>query len=173
MAPTVEVQVNGTADPHGRYLTWAPSPCQLQVTKPDGATSPIAVRLRTKPGSKSRLVFRDQPSAQPSPQLSTNLDPGGRPSALFVSGEFGAPSVADADTVLEVVQGTTIVASLPVMVRIRKDAETLNAAERSRFLSALAKLNDSGSYQLIRDCHTGDTFKEAHFEDGFWPWHRA
>jgi tyrosinase len=173
MAPTVEVLINATADPAGRYLTWAPSQCQLRVTTPDGASSPIAVTVRTKPGSTGRLVFRDQPAAQPSPQMAVALDPGGQPSALFVSGEFGVPSVADGDTVLEVLQGTAIVASVPVMVRIRKDAETLTAAERGLFLSALAQLNDSGVYQLIRDCHVADSVNEAHFEDGFWPWHRA
>jgi tyrosinase len=99
--------------------------------------------------------------------MAVALDPGGQPSALFVSGEFGVPSVADGDTVFEVLQGTAIVASVPVMVRIRKDAETLTAAERGLFLSALARLNDSGVYQLIRDCHVADSVNEAHFEDGF------
>lgn len=175
MAATVEVQVNGTTDRSGRYLTWAPSPCQLRVIDAGGASAPIALNLRTKPGGGGRLVFRDQPSAPPAAQLSVNLDPAGQPTMLFVSGEFGAPSIDDGDAVLEVRQDTTTIASVPLMVRIRKDAETLTGAERDRFLRALAGLTagGAGTYQKVRDCHVEDSLAEAHGEDGFWPWHRA
>ncbi len=106
MALTIEVRINGTTDAAGRYLTWAPSPCELRVTDGDGAVAPIAVRVRTKPGSKGRLVFRTQPSATAVNELSVDLDPNGQPAILFVAGEFGVPSQADGDAALEVRQGT-------------------------------------------------------------------
>jgi tyrosinase len=177
VAVTIEVRVNGTADASGRYVTWAPAPCELRVTDADGATAPITVRLRTRPRSRGRLVFRTQPAAAPVPELEVRLDHRGRPSSLFVAGEFGAPSRADGDAVLEVRRGTTttVLASVPMMVRIRKNAETLTAAERNRFLRALARLNDRGAgiFRDFRNVHTDDTSDEAHGLDGFLPWHRA
>ena len=65
--------------------------------------------------------------------------------------------------------------TVPLMVRVRKDAQTLTIAERNRFLSALARLNSGGfgAYQSYRDMHTDDTNDEAHSRDAFLPWHRA
>ena len=59
------------------------------------------------------------------------------------------------------------------MVRVRKDAQTLTFAERNRFLSALARLSERGTYQNYRDMHLDNTTDEAHGLDGFLPWHRA
>jgi tyrosinase len=177
VALTVEVRVNGTANASGRYLTWAPSPLELRVTDAAGATAPIRVRVRTRPRSRGRLAFRTAPAAVPTPEVTLDLDHRGRPSALFVAGEFGLPSRADGDTTLEVLRPptTTVVASVPLMVRVRKDAETLTVAERNRFLRALARLNDrgAGKFRDFRNTHTDDTTDEAHFFDGFMPWHRA
>ena len=89
----------------------------------------------------------------------------------------GGPSGRDGDTTLEVLRGTTttVVTAVPVMVRVRKDAETLTVAERGRFLGAMARLNDRGRgpFRDFRNTHTDDTTDEAHGLDGFLPWHRA
>ncbi len=68
-----------------------------------------------------------------------------------------------------------MIATTPLMVRIRKDAETLTTAERDRFLSALARLNDRGAglFRDFRATHTDDTSDEAHGNEGFMPWHRG
>jgi tyrosinase len=55
------------------------------------------------------------------------------------------------------------------MVRVRKDAQTLTFAERNRFLSALARLSERGTYQNYRDMHLDNTSDEAHGLDGFLP----
>ena len=177
MALTIEVRLNGSADSTARYLTWAPAPLELRVVDADGAGAPIRVRLRTKTGSRGRLQFRTAPSSAPQPDVTVDLDHRGRPTALFVAGEFGLPSVRDRDTTLEVVRDSTtkVVASAPLMVRIRKDAEALTVAERGRFLRAMAKLNDrgAGAFRDFRNTHLNDTSDEAHGLDGFLPWHRA
>ena len=76
---------------------------------------------------------------------------------------------------LEAVVDGEIVARIPFMVRIRKDAETLTIAERDRFVSAFAKLNNRGhgSVPRLHAMHTEDTTDEAHGLDAFLPWHRA
>jgi hypothetical protein len=43
MALTIEVRVNGRTDIAGRYVTWAPSPCELRVTDAGGAATPIGL----------------------------------------------------------------------------------------------------------------------------------
>ena len=61
------------------------------------------------------------------------------------------------------------------MVRVRKDATTLTAAERDRFLSAFARFNDRGlgRFSDFRNVHTQAGSPEAHFRAGFLPWHRS
>ena len=127
MALSVEFAVNGRTDASGRYVTWAPAPCRLRVVDADGAVTPIPVRVRSRPGAGGKLVFRLQPAGAPSDELNLSLAANGTPTAFFVSGRFGSPSRADRDAVIQVrpATGTQVIASVPMMVRIRKDAETL------------------------------------------------
>jgi len=61
------------------------------------------------------------------------------------------------------------------MVRIRKNAQTLPAPERDRFLAALGTLNAQGhgAYRDFRDMHTAVSNLEMHGNVGFLPWHRT
>jgi len=60
-------------------------------------------------------------------------------------------------------------------VRIRKNAQTLPAPERDRFLAALGTLNaqGQGAYRDFRDMHTAVSILEMHGNMGFLPWHRT
>jgi tyrosinase len=177
MALSVEFAVNGTTAATGRFVTWAPVPCRLRVLDADGAAGPIAVRLRTKPRSRGGLVFRATASSAPVDELTLDLAANGAPTSCFVSGRFGSPSRAAGDAVVQIrpATSTQVITTVPLMVRIRKDAETLTTAERRRFLSALARLNNQGVgvFRDFRSTHTDDTSDEAHGLDGFLPWHRA
>lgn len=178
MAVTLELTVNGTVRPIGRYLSWSPDPASLRVADSDGEPSPIRVRLRSGAGPGGRLEFRAERKDAPAAELSLDLPTDGTGRDFFLSGKFGSPSTADGDTPLEVLDrdaANVALASFPLMVRVRKDAEQLTDAERDRFLMALAKLNDQGRgpYQTYRDSHMAMTLDEAHGFDGFLPWHRA
>ena len=62
------------------------------------------------------------------------------------------------------------------MVRIRKNANKLSAAERDRFVAAFAQLNNQGAgrFQDFRDMHrTQAALNQAHGFPAFLPWHRA
>ncbi|QND68799.1 tyrosinase family protein [Mesorhizobium loti] len=61
------------------------------------------------------------------------------------------------------------------MVRVRKNAVKLTAAERDRFLLAIGKLNDAGlgPFKAFRDMHVALSADEAHGFPAFPPWHRA
>ena len=70
---------------------------------------------------------------------------------------------------------TTLVGSVRVMVRIRKNANTLTPGERDRFVAAFAQLNNQGlgRFKDFRDMHTAASDLQAHRAPGFLPWHRA
>jgi tyrosinase len=61
------------------------------------------------------------------------------------------------------------------MVRIRKNANALTPAERDRFVSAFAQLNNQGAGRFadFRNMHTDVSSPQAHGAPGFLPWHRA
>ena len=174
MAVALELALNNTTEPSGRYVGWAPAPASLRVLDPDGSETPIAVRLDS-PGSAGRVVFAAERNAEAADQLSLELPVDGGPVDFWVLGRFQSPSRADGDARITVRPATGNVAMLtvPLMVRVRKDAQTLTFAERNRFLSALARLNERGAYQTYRDMHLDATTDEAHGLDGFLPWHRA
>jgi tyrosinase len=179
VAFSLELSINGTARPVGRYLSWSPAPASLRVADSDGAVGPLRVTLRNSAAAGGgKLVFRVERKDPPADELDLELPDDGTEREFFVAGRFGSPSTVDGDAPLEVQQqgaGGALLASIPLMVRIRKDAERFTAAERSRFLLALALLNDQGRglYQSYRDAHQEISLDEAHGRDGFLPWHRA
>jgi tyrosinase len=179
MAIALRLSVNGTEDDAGRYLTWSPRPASLRVLDADGDPGPLTVRL-TGPtvGDGGRIDLRLDAADPPSDHLDLALAVDGAPAPFTLSGRFGSPSRSVGDAPLQVwTRGPhpELIASFPLMVRVRKDADTLSAGERDRLLMALARLNDQGrgSFQAFRDTHRESTRAEAHGLDGFPPWHRA
>jgi tyrosinase len=96
---------------------------------------------------------------------------------FWIAGEFQKPSSNFGDAVVQATDGSSgaVLGSLAVMVRIRKDAQTLPAPERDRFLAAMGTLNarGGGPYRLFRDMHTAASNFEMHGNVGFLPWHRS
>lgn len=178
MAIALELSVNGTADANARYVGWTPAPCALRVLDADGAAAPIAVVLDNRTGAGGKLAYRLERKDPAADTLRLDLPVDGSPVGFFVAGRFGAPSSADGDAPLRVrpaVGNGPALASFPMMVRIRKNADQLTTAERDRLLSALARLNNQGigAFQSFRDTHLDSTRREAHGRHGFLPWHRA
>src|SRR5437762_582540 len=134
----VELQINNTISADARFLTWVPSPCRIRVTNPTGATTPTAkIQLTGKSAAGGgAVVFRAGTSGTFSSSLNVTVPVNGTSVPFFVAGKVGRPSIADGDVTIEVRAGTTVVGSVPVMVRIRKNANTLTPAERDRFVAA-------------------------------------
>jgi Common central domain of tyrosinase. len=177
MTVDVELQINNSVDPGARFVTWAPSPCRIRVTNPAGATSPnVDVQITGKStASGGAVVFRANTTGQFSDSLTVSVPTGGSSVSFFIAGKFGQPSVNNGDVTIEARAGTTLVGSVPVMVRVRKNANTLTTDERDRFVSALAQLNNQGTgrFSDFRDMHTDVALSQAHGAPGFLPWHRA
>jgi tyrosinase len=174
---TVELQINNTPNADSRFLTWAPSPCRVRVTDPSGATPPaVTLKISSKSlASGGVVLFRAGNSGAFSANLTVSVPTNGSSLSFFAAGKFGSPSSANGDVTIEARSGSTVVGSVPVMVRIRKNANTLSSGERDRFIAALAKLNNQGQgrYQDFRDMHTQPALSQAHGAPGFLPWHRS
>jgi tyrosinase len=173
-----EIILNGVTSAAARYVGWAPVPAQIRLTDPTGATGPVVVRLRNRnPAQGGQLAFyRTVPGAGQA-ELRLTLPLAGTPVPFQLGGVFQRPSIQDGDAVVEASHLDTgqVLGLTPLMVRVRKDAETLTLAERNRFLLAFAAFNNRGlgRFSDFRNVHTSAGDPEAHGRAGFLPWHRA
>jgi tyrosinase len=121
------------------------------------------------------VVFRSTTTGPFSDSLTVPVPINGTSVPFFVAGRFGRPSVNAGDVTIEARTGTTLVGSVQVMVRVRKNANTLIPGERDRFVSAFAQLNNQGAGRFadFRDMHTAVSSPQAHGAPAFLPWHRA
>jgi tyrosinase len=173
----IEIKINNSLNPNARYITYAPSPCQIRQTP---APAAVTVKLTSKaaqPGGGVAVFYANRAvGTQPTATLQVTLPANGKWVDFGLGGRLGAPSVADLDCLL-IVTGSGAPVTVPLMVRVRKNANTLTARERDRFLLALAKLN-SGSpppttYQALRNMHVAAGDPEEHGGPQFLPWHRS
>jgi len=173
----VELQINNSANTNARYVTWAPSPCRIRVTDPSGVTTQtVAVQITSNStATAGAVVFRSGATGAFANSLTLQVPINGNSVPFFVAGKFGRPSVNDGDVTVEARSGTTLVGSVKLMVRIRKNANTLSTAERDRFVAAFAQLNNQGTGRFadFRDMHVAISLPQAHGAAGFLPWHRA
>jgi tyrosinase len=173
----VELQINNSMSPTARFVSWAPCPCGIRMTNPSGATSPsVNVRIAgSSAAGGGAVVFRRNTTGAFSNSLTVPVPITGTSVPFFVAGRFGRPSINNEDVRIEARAGTTLVGSVRLMVRIRKNANTLTAAERDRFVAAFAQLNNQGAGRFadFRDMHTQVSSPQAHGAAGFLPWHRA
>ena len=147
------------------------------MTNPSGVTAPtVAIQITaTSAASAGAVVFRAGSTGAFSNGLTVTVPIDGTSVPFFVAGRFGRPSVNNGDVTIEARNGAALVGSVPLMVRIRKNANTLTAGERNRFVSAFAQLNNQGLGRFVdfRNMHTTVSSPQAHGAPGFLPWHRA
>jgi tyrosinase len=177
MFMNVQLQINNSVSPKARFVSWAPSPCRIRVTNPTGAPVPpvnVQITGRSVTGG-GEVVFRKTASGAFSSSLTVAVPITGASVPFFVAGRFGRPSINNGDVRIEARTGTTLVGSVKVMVRVRKNANRLTPGERDRLVAAFAKLNNQGAGRFtdFRDMHTFVSSPQAHGAPGFLPWHRA
>lgn len=173
----VEIQINNSTSPASRYVAWAPTPCRIRMIDPTGATQAVVpVQIRSASAATGgALVFRPGTTGTWTDPITLQVPANGTSVPFFTVGRFGRPSSADGDVRIEARAGTTLIGSVPLMVRIRKNANNLTPAERNRFVAAFARLNNQGTGRFtdFRDMHTNVSSPQAHGAAGFLPWHRA
>lgn len=173
----VELQINNSVSARARFVSWTPSPCRIRVTNPVGVLTPtvnVKITGRSVAGG-GVVVFRKGTTGLFSTSLTLTVPVNGTTVPFFVVGRFGRPSVNNGDVRIEARVGTTLVGSVPIMVRIRKNANNLTAGERDRFVAAFAQLNNQGlgRFADFRNMHTNASRPQAHGAPAFPPWHRA
>jgi tyrosinase len=173
----VELQINNNVSPGAQFVCWAPSRCRIRVSNPTGATTPtVSVEITgVSVAGGGAVVFRSGATGTFSNSLTLAVPINGTSVPFFLAGKFGQPSVNNGDVKIEARVGATLVGSVQVMVRIRKNANTLTAGERNRLVSAFAQLNNQGlgRFADFRNMHTNVSSPQAHGAPGFLPWHRA
>jgi tyrosinase len=173
-----EISLHGNASAAVRYVGWALVPAQIRLSDPTGATGPVNVRLQNQSTTiGGQLTFFRNRTGTGQSQLQLTLPLAGTPVPFFIAGRFQRPSLGDQDAIAQVVHATTnqVLGTRGLMVRIRKDATSLTANERNRFIAAFATLNNRGMGRFadFRNVHTSAGDPEAHSNAGFLPWHRA
>lgn len=174
----VEFDIPGT-DAQGRvFLTWSPIEARARLLQPPSGSTSVRVTLRNRGAAAGgRIVFNRVRAGSGTPTLTLDLPASGAAVSFWVAGEFQRPSVAYGDAVIEAVGpgSAGALGSRALMVRIRKNAQTLTPAERDRFVAAFGTLNGRGGgrFREFRDMHTDAADAEEHGNVGFLPWHRA
>lgn len=173
----VEFQINNSVSPSARFVSWVPSPCRIRMTNPSGATTPtVTIRITsTSAATAGAVVFRKGTTGLFSTSLSLSVPTNGTSVPFFIAGKFGRPSVNNGDVRIDARAGTTLVGSVKIMVRVRKNANNLTNGERDRLVAAFAQLNNQGAGRFadFRNMHTSVSSPQAHGAPGFLPWHRA
>lgn len=175
-AMKAEVVLNGNTSPASHYLGWTPRPATVALTENGGATGNVTITLRNPATSVGKVTFGPGANGPFSDTMQLSVNPDGSTAPFFVRGKFGSPSVNDRDAGIEAVnEDGDVVSRTELMVRVRKNANTLTDAERDRLIEALSKVNNAGAgvFAELRAIHTDIADAEAHGRDGFLPWHRA
>jgi tyrosinase len=176
----VELQINNSTSARARYVGWAPSPCRIRVTDPTGAlTKLVDVKLSCISTATGGVVtFRKGTTGNFASTLTVPVPTNGTSVPFFVAGRKA--SIKDGDVQIEGrakvgLSSAVLVGAVKLMVRIRKNAESLTTPERDRFLQAFAQLNNQGAGRFadFRNMHTNVSSPQAHGAPGFLPWHRA
>lgn len=184
----VEIEINQTAVETDDYLTWAPNVSRARIKPGTAQGNPLTVVLTNDPPPAitggGDVVFAAAQNPWPAnttataDSLTLTLPSNNDWVPFVVAGKFGKPSTNDKDAVIDIHRDTAtgaILSSKAVMVRIRKNANTLRPAERDRFLEAMRQLRLRGQYVVFQEMHrlSATAGDESHGQPAFLPWHRA
>ncbi len=178
--PEVEIIIN-TASHIDDYVTWSPTFCQIRLLNGGVFTANVPVRLQNMVSATGKVNFAAYPLPVTETAIASTLDLSLPLDTtwvnFYVAGRWGNASTVDKDAVIEVLQqpSNQLLGREGLMVRIRKNANTLQTWERNRFLDALLKVHATyAQYQKFMATHVGGlASSQAHGGSGFLPWHRA
>lgn len=189
-AQSIEVEVRNSASADDDYFCWTPVSARIRAVN---STQPMQVTIaaEAQPGGGG-LVFQGlgatRPTAatfEPVETLSLTLPQDSSWVPFWVAGSAASNGAKDVSIIATEATNAAPKASLPVMVRVRKDARKLSQPEIDAFLSALRSLHDvDGGTAASRFIKYANAHNQAFFigihhasDPSYWPlflaWHRA
>lgn len=154
------------------YLCWGRVPAHVQWTGTGPIPTSVTITSEAvqSPGGSIGFANTRNSSESLRETLEVNFDHANGLGEFFVAGVAASIAKKDVEIVAKV-PGSGLETRLPVMVRVRKDAERLTVEERDQFLlafrDAARRNNQFAKYWGI---HT-DAIRMAH-QVAFLPWHR-
>ncbi|MEZ0273441.1 MAG: tyrosinase family protein [Roseimicrobium sp.] len=167
---SIEIEINNTPEATDDYLTWAPTPARIRVTKAPEGVAHVNVTLTNTPQTatpgpdnpKHGMLAFDWtvPAGQTCAQSSLtlpHLPTDGSWKTFHVAGSYPDASSRDKDAIIEIhLEASTgpMVTSHAAMVRARKNVDSLTPFERIAFLKALHDLHvGKKGYELLPTIH--------------------
>ena len=186
----ITLQVFESSDPKVGYISWTPVP--LTIINHNQRNESIRLTNQSAAGSITQVVFFENLGDAPLDEMTVDLN-GNLEVTVFVAGNFqpdtkhnGASEHTkdvEVKAAFESDPGTEV-AKLPLMVRVRKNANELSDQARRDFLTAIAQLNGiqqaAGGPGPGNGIYTSDFVKmhvagatdSEHGDSHFLPWHR-
>ena len=142
LMPRFDIEINNTATGDDDYFCWSPTPARIRMI---GGTEPVKVVVDSRNGGTGgEVVFQEHRGARPtasnfSPAASIELEvaANGNGTPFWVAGKKASTNRKDVEIFVARADDDRVVATRPVMVRVRKDATRLNPGEIGRLLEAL------------------------------------
>src|SRR5262245_48374377 len=142
---TIELEINNTSADTDDYIGW--TPVRGQIRQVNGTTDLAVVLESTQPDPKLKsgeVAFGPFTAAPPTPatwnpqaSLNITLPANGTPKGFWVAGKVASSDGKDVRILVKDAKNN-VLKQHPVMVRVRKNAESLTDLEVKRFLDALA-----------------------------------
>lgn len=177
--PAIEMQI-GSGGAQDDYVCWGPTEVRIRLVQPQpqSQTARISSTKHDPTTGSGEVVFVDAPAGglpstefQPQQEITVDLPSDGSWKAFYVAGKTASTEDKDVAIVVKETQGAEL-GRYPIMVRVRKNAETLTDRERDRFLEAFVNAaSRNNQYAKYWGVHT-DGENLAH-EQAFMPWHRV
>jgi tyrosinase len=185
------LKINGSESPEAAYVGWTPVKCTLTIDE-FTRESPVTARITTGDiglEGKLSLYENNAPSSEPVDVITHNFQ-AQQEFVFYVAGKFKHASICKKDTYLLVENPSSELEpkKREVMIRVRKNANSLTQDEILLFLKTFVELNScptresyNGRFTVkpssILDeivlMHTYDAQFEIHSRESFHPWHRA
>ena len=145
---SVSLRPYGSNSPDSGYIAWTPVPLVV-ANSAAGTVGTLRLNSRSAAGSVAKVVFLEGRSKPPQSEIEVELQ-AGEERTVFIAGEFqpgqrhNGASEDGKDVTIEARwshDSGTIVASVEIMICVRRNANQLSDKAREDFLFALAKLN--------------------------------
>ena len=188
--PQLQIEVNNTPTLDDDYFCWTPVPVRMRMTE---STEPVSVVVSSRSGEGGgEVVFQTDEKVRPTSSdfasegnITLTLKGNRKWVAFWVAGRKASTEGKDTEIVVTRSKDGKELTSIPVMVRVRKNAATLTSSEIVRFLRALRSHHDvdnlgaSSKYMKYVKAHREGSSLQIHgsnvspYPPLFLVWHRA